>query len=30
VERGVDPAAVPPTLFGDVLKLLVTPSCCGS
>ncbi|MEV6645669.1 TetR family transcriptional regulator [Amycolatopsis sp. NPDC051371] len=25
VERGVDPAAVPPTLFGDVLKLLVTP-----
>ncbi|WIX99709.1 TetR family transcriptional regulator [Amycolatopsis mongoliensis] len=25
VERGVDPSAVPPTLFGDVLKLLVTP-----
>lgn len=25
VERGVDPAAVPPTLFSDVLKLLVTP-----
>jgi len=25
VERGVDPEAVPPTLFSDVLKLLVTP-----
>jgi AcrR family transcriptional regulator len=30
VERGVDPAAVPPTLLGDVLKLLVTPSASGS
>ncbi len=25
VERGVDPDAVPSSLFGDVLKLLVTP-----
>ena len=30
VERGVDPDAVPPTLFGDVLKLLVTPNAAGS
>jgi hypothetical protein len=25
VERGVEPDAVPPGLFSDVLKLLVTP-----
>ncbi|WP_284749917.1 TetR/AcrR family transcriptional regulator [Amycolatopsis sp. RTGN1] len=30
VERGIDAAAVPPTLFSDVLKLLVTPNASGS
>lgn len=30
VERGIDAGAVPPTLFGDVLKLLVAPNASGS